>query len=239
MPGLALPSDAFHLGDLIVVPSLNRLVRDGAPEDVEPRVMRVLAVLAQTPGEVVTRAALFDAVWADTVVGDEALTRAVSELRKALGAEASGAVETIRGTGYRLARATEPLALEALATPATSRPPRPAPRRARGGPLVVLALLLAGISLAVALWAAWPRVAPDAATDVRTTLERNSAPPSPEAAENLRSVINGRARPAPRLGGDDPTRLDSTSPYYRPGMSELGVYYDSTTGRYFAFAEDE
>jgi len=223
MPSLSLPSDAFRLGALIVVPSLNRLVRDGESEDVEPRVMRVLTVLAETPGEVVTRAALFEAIWTDTVVNDEALTRAVSELRKALAPGASGAIETIRGTGYRLALPIVPLAPEAAPRPLASgetRAAAPRPRRARGGSLVVLALFLAGTSLLIALWAAWPRDAPEASGEASSP---RVTTPAPEA----------------RLGSSDATRLDSTSPYYRPGLSELGVYYDSTTGYYFEFADKD
>ena len=211
MAALSLPSDAFRLGDLVVVPSLNRLVRGGETEDVEPRVMRVLAVLAETPGEVVPRAALMDAVWADAVVNDEALTRAVSELRKALAPEAAGAVETIRGTGYRLALPVRPLAPEA---PTQTEGPAPAasagPAARRGGALVVLALGMAALAFAVALWAAWPRVAP-------------SAPET--SCEGL------------PLDAEAPFRLDSTSEYYRPGMSEHGVYYDSTEDAYFRFVE--
>ncbi|OZC04488.1 winged helix-turn-helix domain-containing protein [Rubricoccus marinus] len=220
MPDLALPSDAFRLGDLVVVPSLNRLVREGEAQDVEPRVMRVLAVLAETPGEVVTRAALFEAVWGETVVGDEALTRAVSELRKALGAEGSGAVETIRGTGYRLAAPVRPLAPEASAVeqPAGEESAGASllRRPARGGALVALALGLAGAALLVALWAAWPR--PDATGD----LPLRSGAPASQARQDSAGA----------------TRLDSTSPYFRPGMSELGVYYDSSTGHYFEFVDE-
>lgn len=187
--------------------------------------MRVLAVLAETPGEVVSRADLFEAVWADTVVNDEALTRAVSELRKALGDDAPGAIETIRGTGYRLA-----LPIEPLAPPAPSPPPeaiaekvRAPARSARSGSLVTLALGLSAVALAVAVWAAWPREAPEAsgevAAPVQTEVPRQTLPPE--------AVPDGR----------EPIQLDSTSPYYRPGMSELGVYYDSTADAYFRFVE--
>ena len=218
MPGLALPSDAFRLGSLVVVPSLNRLVRDGAAEDVEPRVMRVLAVLAETPGEVVTRATLFESVWGDAVVNDESLTRAVSELRKALGDEAAGAVETIRGTGYRLARPPAPV----VAPPPSGEasPEASGERPARGVSLVVLAIALAALSLVVALWAAWPRSASDEG-----------------GAPELRVPSLGPAAGSGSEGA--PVVLDSTSPYYQPGMSDLGVYYDSTTGRYFRFSNGE
>ena len=231
MEPVSLPSDAFRLGDLVVVPSLNRLVRGAETADLEPRVMRVLAVLAETPGEVVPRAALVDAVWTDAVVNDEALTRAVSELRKALAPEASGAVETIRGTGYRLAVPPRPLAPAPRSAPAAgprtglAAPPpeeaRPVARRQRGGALVALALGLASLAFALALWAAWPRVA--------EAPEPGGEPPATAAPE--------ASGAAPERRGTYPLLLDSTSEYYRPGLSEHGVYYDSTTDRYFRAAE--
>ncbi len=211
MPRLDLSSDAFHLGNLVVAPSLNRIVREGRACDVEPRVMRVLVTLAEKPGEVVTRAELFEAVWPETVVGDEALTRAVSELRKTLGDDAFDAVETIRGTGYRLAVPVHPLAprkADSEGGEPTALPQAP-PKR---GSLVFLALVLAAVSLAVAVWAAWPRV----------TL-------GPSADTTPQAVPNSATTDTTVLG------LDSTSSYYRPGMSDMGVYYDSTTSRYFRF----
>ena len=257
-----LPSDAFRLGPLTVVPSLNRLAWADRADDLEPRVMRVLAVLAETPGEVVARNDLLDAVWGDTVVNEDALTRAVSELRKALRDEA-GAIETIRGRGYRLRVPVQPVSshppnaavasqssggtpptqpesvdrLPAGASPTqetsvrtspaggrptqtrlaegslADRPPAPpsAPRASRRpGPFVLLALGVASLALVVALWAVRP-----------SPLEE----PGTSAFDALRS---GDLR-----ADDEPFRLDSTSPFYRPGMSEFGVYYDSTMDRYF------
>ena len=208
-----LPSDAFRLGSVTVVPSLNRLVWADRAEDLEPRVMRVLAVLAETPGEVVARGDLLDAVWGETVVNEDALTRAVSELRKALGGE-SDVVETIRGHGYRLKVPVRALPQAPLGSPAppvaaqdAARPPASqvagAPRRP--GALALVTLGVAVTALAVALWAA-----------------RSEAPEAADTGTQL----------AP---SDQPFRLDSTSPFYRPGMSELGVYYDSARGRHFRF----
>lgn len=85
-------------------------------------------------------------------------------------------------------------------------------RLGAGRALVFLALGLAGVALAVALWAAWPRAVP----------EETVATPVPDSS----SV-------------EAPFRLDSTSPYYVPGASELGVYYDSTEGAYFRFEPEE
>ena len=214
MPDPLLPPDAFCLGPLVVVPSLNRLLDSGGAVDLEPRVMRVLAVLAQTPGEVVTREVLTEAVWGDAVVNDESLTRAVSELRKALGAEASS-IETIRGTGYRLARPVRPVAGPAGGArdaPPAAQPAAPVPT---GGPgprtrlLAGLALAVAAAALAVSLWTLGADV---------WTLDHDAQAAAAETAE--------------------PLRLDSTSQYYVPGLSERDVHYDSTADRHFWFTPD-
>lgn len=74
--------------------------------------MGLLACLAGQPGRVYSREEILDAVWGDVVVGEEALTRAVSELRRALKDDprAPRYVETIRKGGYRLVAAVEPAA---------------------------------------------------------------------------------------------------------------------------------
>ena len=86
-----------------VAPDLNRVTPSaGPPTQLEPRVMQVLVALARRAGQVVSRDDLLDEVWADTVVNEEALTRAVSELRKTFddSAQNPAVIETIRGTGY-------------------------------------------------------------------------------------------------------------------------------------------
>ena len=64
----------------------------------EPKVMQVLEVLADTPGEVVTRETLEARVWPATYVSEDVLQRAIRELRKAFGDDAANPtyVETIR-----------------------------------------------------------------------------------------------------------------------------------------------
>jgi len=66
--------------------------------------MRVLLLLAEHAGQVVSREMLEDAVWANMIVGPDALTNTVIKLRRALGDEAKNArfIETIPKTGYRL-----------------------------------------------------------------------------------------------------------------------------------------
>lgn len=94
------PTEPFRLGDRTVYPQRNRIRGPAAEVHLEPRVMDVLCVLAARAGEVMSRESLIERVWAVQYGGDESLTRAISILRKALGA---GAIETIAKRGYRLA----------------------------------------------------------------------------------------------------------------------------------------
>jgi 2-methylaconitate cis-trans-isomerase PrpF len=73
--------------------------------------MDVLVCLASKAGKVVSKQALIDAVWAKEFISDTALSRAVFELRQALGDDDARPryVETIAKRGYRLVAAVEPV----------------------------------------------------------------------------------------------------------------------------------
>lgn len=80
----------------------NRLVLGDAERLVEPRVMDVLLVLMQHHGEVVSRDRLIEKVWQGRPISDEAVNRAVFEIRKAfseLGVE-NAVIRTVRSRGY-------------------------------------------------------------------------------------------------------------------------------------------
>lgn len=95
---------AFQLGDWHIEPSLRTISKGTRQIYVEPRVMQLLTYLVAAEGRVVSRQELLDAVWSDVVVNDEAVSRAVSELRKALDDDTKEPryVQTIRKSGYRL-----------------------------------------------------------------------------------------------------------------------------------------
>ena len=165
--------EPFRVGDWVAFPMANRLTRAGAEpsaedvgadEDVrrlEPKVMEVLALMAATPGETVSRERFMETVWTGTIVTDDVLARCISELRKALGDSARDPayVETIRKRGYVLiapvapyvAPAPEPSGDGALAAAAAPPPPEsPAARRARLAVRVfVAAALLGAVGLGV------------------------------------------------------------------------------------------
>jgi adenylate cyclase len=94
----------FRMGAWLVQPSLDAITRDGATLHLEPKVMEVLVCLAQHPGESIPKEKLLQAVWADTFVTDDVLTRSISELRRALEDDAreSTVIQTIPKRGYRL-----------------------------------------------------------------------------------------------------------------------------------------
>lgn len=97
-------SQPFYIESWRIEPSLNRIVSNEGTRQVEPKIMQVLVYLAQQNGEVARRDETLDTVWADTVVGDEVLSRCISELRKVFNdnPRKPRIIETIPRVGYRL-----------------------------------------------------------------------------------------------------------------------------------------
>lgn len=94
----------FRIGEWLIEPRQNRLVRAEVEVRVEPRVMDVLVCLAQHAGEVVSRETLNRQVWGNVVVTDQAVTNCISELRQHLGDDRAShrVIETIPKRGYQL-----------------------------------------------------------------------------------------------------------------------------------------
>ena len=105
-----------------VLPAENRVIGPDTDRRIADKYMRVLVHLCDHP-TVVTREELLQAVWPDTVVVEEVLTRAVSELRKIFGDDprASHFIETIPKRGYRLLVPVTPLPAQAVTTPTGPR----------------------------------------------------------------------------------------------------------------------
>ncbi|HWZ76113.1 MAG TPA: AAA family ATPase, partial [Candidatus Sulfotelmatobacter sp.] len=84
----------------------------------------VLRHLVERPGQLVTKAALLDAVWPDVSVSDSMPAISVRELRKALGdtAEAPRFIETVQGRGYRFIADVKLEAIHAPTPPAARQP---------------------------------------------------------------------------------------------------------------------
>jgi len=137
------------IGDWSVEPTFGALQRGGETVRLEPKTMELLVALASRPGEVVSREELLSTVWPGVVVGDEALSQAVTKLRKALGDDvrAPTYIETISKRGYRLIAPVKPPAADPAAEMAAAPAQALSRRRA---PLI--GLLLALLALGTYVW---------------------------------------------------------------------------------------
>src|SRR4051812_7766433 len=148
---------AFHL-DL----EAGELRNNGSRVALQDQPFRVLAMLVERPGKVVTREELQQKLWPDDtfVEFDRSLNTAVNKVRDALGDSATAPqfVETVPRRGYRFIVAVEAVGEEAGAGPgseaaiAAEGEPRIALSRYRGWAATVCAGLLVALSAA---WVAW------------------------------------------------------------------------------------
>jgi len=150
---------SFSIGTIDVLPSTREVVgSDGTREVIEPRVMQVLVALARADGAIVSREDLTRSCWEGRIVGEDAINRVISRLRRVAQGIAADSfrIETVTKVGYRLTRAT--------AAPADVRPqadvdehpsPPPARRRLVIGGVAAVAVIGAG-----GLWAALQRPTP-------------------------------------------------------------------------------
>jgi Tol biopolymer transport system component/DNA-binding winged helix-turn-helix (wHTH) protein len=93
----------FRFGDVEVDVRAMRVLRGGEPVELEPKVFDLLVFLAGNPGRVIGKDEILERVWQGAYVTDNALVRAVAQLRRALGDDAAHAryIETVRTRGYR------------------------------------------------------------------------------------------------------------------------------------------
>ncbi|MFD1193796.1 winged helix-turn-helix domain-containing tetratricopeptide repeat protein [Seohaeicola saemankumensis] len=75
---------------------------DGNLVPLRPQSLRVLSVLSEQAGTLVSKDSLMERVWPDTHVTDDSLVQCISEIRKALGPEAGTLLRTVPKQGYRL-----------------------------------------------------------------------------------------------------------------------------------------
>ncbi|MGN3974221.1 winged helix-turn-helix domain-containing protein [Tsuneonella sp. SYSU-LHT278] len=195
-PDLARHED-FRLGNATVRPSVRTVAGPGGTTTIEPRVMQVLVALREAGGNVLTREDLIRICWNGQIVGDDAVNRAISEVRRAARETDGGfGVETIPRIGYRLLH-DEGGELQPLARQVSAALPAPETRVSRrmlvGGGLTLAAVAGGGAWLASAL-------APDPAAalvaDARADLEAGT----PEAHLRAIATLEKAAQAAPGDG---------------------------------------
>jgi DNA-binding winged helix-turn-helix (wHTH) protein len=117
-------------------PATMCLWRDNQLVPLASKPFAVLAYLVAHAGQVVTKEALLEAVWPDTVVSEGVLKTSMGKLRQALGetARTPRYIDTVHGRGYRFIAPVEECLQESAddrgsrrSTPASSQPPDPGP----------------------------------------------------------------------------------------------------------------
>lgn len=134
---------------LQVDPASRELSGPAGQVTVEPRVMRLLLLLHQAGGSVVTREAMAEHCWQGRFVADDTINNAVAELRRALKGSAGPGlkVETIPKAGYRLVEARSSPKLRRI----TTREEAPS----ISNPLSRRAALAVGFAATVGTFVAW------------------------------------------------------------------------------------
>ncbi|HET9447215.1 MAG TPA: winged helix-turn-helix domain-containing protein [Steroidobacteraceae bacterium] len=194
----------FRIGECLVEPRQNRLVRGDAEAHLESRVMDVLVCLAERAGEVVSRETLNAQVWGNVVVTDQAVTNCISELRRHLGdGPHNRIIETIPKRGYRLAAPVQLIRAEKSARAPSRRP------WALAAGLAILALVALGSA-----WWWWNSASTSPLTSVAVlrfenagkdpTLDYLALALPDEIATLLTKSPDLAVRPVEYVAGDDP-----------------------------------
>jgi len=111
----------YRFGDVVVDPAAHTLVRAGVLQPLEPKAFAVLLVLLQHPGELIGRDDLLDQVWGHRHVTPGVLTRAIVQLRHALGEDPQHphCIQTRHALGYSfIGQLEDATGLAAAAAPA-------------------------------------------------------------------------------------------------------------------------
>src|SRR5690242_5924946 len=104
----------YQFDDVTVRPDLFSVEKSGHPVSLEPKSIRLLVYLIEHRSRAIGKDELIRELWAGAAVTDNALTRVVAQLRKALGDRAKVAryIETIPTLGYRFIPVVTTLAPE-------------------------------------------------------------------------------------------------------------------------------
>src|ERR1700722_6369408 len=99
------PNGRVRLGDSELYLDAGKLFRDGAPVKIQPQPLRLLTILLERPGEIISREKLRERVWGEAtfVEFDQGLNYCIRQVRLALrdGASEPIYIETLPKQGYR------------------------------------------------------------------------------------------------------------------------------------------
>src|SRR5215510_3946014 len=124
----------------------HRLLRESEEIYLQPRTFETLVYLIEHHGHLATKKELLDALWADTFVTENALSRCIKEVREALGDDAHEPryIKTVPRVGYKFIAEVEEVGETVRTTDATEieRTSKPLPVSKNRRLLKVAALVL-------------------------------------------------------------------------------------------------
>lgn len=91
----------MRLGDLAIDSGRHVVSRDLTEIDLTAREFALLAMLAEQPGRVFTRAQILDRIWASEFYDEHVVEVHLGNLRRKLGGDPARYIQTVRGVGYR------------------------------------------------------------------------------------------------------------------------------------------
>jgi len=96
-------SEVFYIGESAIDPRTFQLTRGGQVQKLTARELKLLQVFHAHAGEVLSRDQLLNEVWGYHYYGTtRTLDQVIVQLRKKLGDQGPGPVQTIHGVGYKL-----------------------------------------------------------------------------------------------------------------------------------------
>lgn len=157
-----------------------RRVDDGSPVPMRPQSVRVLDLLLDHVGELVTRERIHAAVWPGVIVTDDSLVQCITEIRRAIGDSRHEILHTVPRRGYRLEAV--------LQNPAGSQTAAAKPAGAVSRRRIVVGLV--GVVMLAALALGWRMIGAPARVTVA----------APDATRPPLAVLAFRAEPTdPRM----------------------------------------
>ncbi len=164
----------YRFGPFLLDPAHRSLMRDGAPVEITYRVFELLLVFVRSPGRLLTKDELLDAVWPGRFMEEGSLKQAIFTLRKILNGDDDDAkyIVTAQGRGYSFATPVERIPLsvgpqakgavlesrasENNAAPSIASAGSPSSSRLRNIALAVAAAILIACIAAIV----WQRIIP-------------------------------------------------------------------------------
>jgi eukaryotic-like serine/threonine-protein kinase len=143
----------WRFDNVLIDTATHRVTVAGERCELEPKTYRLLRFLIENRHRALTKNEIFENVWEGAAVTDNALARAIAQLRKALGDDSRRPryIETVPTVGYRFVAEVE--AAPGFAAPtATAEAGDPKMKNGRKLWLVVAAALLVGLGIGIWSW---------------------------------------------------------------------------------------